>query len=199
MQTPKNGRRDSLDEPLERAKDAALGAHHDHPSTADQIGEATGGIAGTLFGAGIGAAAGPIGAIIGGIAGALGGWWGGRAVAEATERITLSDDEYYRAHYESSADKISDRGFGDVRAAYYLGQIARRNPEYANRQFEDIEPELARGWASYGDTYGTWQVVRSFAREGYERSVTEPTDHAPAGVPGEVAPELKGGIDESVG
>src|SRR5881275_973944 len=69
---------DSVDGRLERAKDAALGAHRGPASTADEIGEAAGGISGAVLGAGVGLATGPVGAVLGGIAGALGGWWAGR-------------------------------------------------------------------------------------------------------------------------
>ncbi len=156
----------------------AIGDDREHdveqklPSTTDELGEAAGGIAGTLFGAAVGSTAGPIGALIGGIAGALGGWWGGRAVAEAAERITLDDDDYYRVHYESSPYKLGDRGYADIRGAYYLGYVASRNPSYAGKPFAEIEPELERGWAGYADTYGDWRVVRPFVREAYERGAT---------------------------
>lgn len=187
-------RHDSTTEPLERAKDAALGAHHNPTSTTDEVGEAAGGIAGTLFGAAIGSVAGPVGTLIGGIAGALGGWWGGRAVAEAAERITLDDDDYYRAHYESSPHKLGDRGYADIRGAYYLGHVASRNPEYAGRPFADIEPELARGWVRYADAFGDWSVVRPFVREAYERGATG----SPATVHMKAAShEATGGIEES--
>src|SRR5436305_10681369 len=55
---------DSTDGRIERAKEAALGPHTGQPSLADEIGEATGGIAGVLLGAGIGSSAGPVGTLI---------------------------------------------------------------------------------------------------------------------------------------
>ena len=84
---------ESTDGRLERAKDAALGAHRGPASHGDELGEATGGISGVLVGAGIGSAAGPIGTLIGGVAGALTGWWAGRAVSEAASTLTHEDDE----------------------------------------------------------------------------------------------------------
>src|SRR5438067_9441892 len=112
--------RDSTDGRIERAKDAALGAHHGDPSLGDEIGEATGGIAGVLLGAGIGSSAGPVGTLLGGIAGAIGGWWTGRAISEAAEKLNAEDDEGFRAHYESSNERLADRSYDDFRAAYYL-------------------------------------------------------------------------------
>ena len=156
---------DSTDGKIERAKDQALGKHDDNPGVADHVGEAAGGISGVAAGAAIGSVAGPIGTVIGGIAGAMGGWWTGRAVAEAATAVTTEDDNYYRTHYDKSP--IGDRKFDDVRPAYHVGQIASRNPDYKTRSFEDIESDLRSGWKS--EKYGSWDSVRSYAREGYSR------------------------------
>ena len=157
----------TLDGRLEQAKDAALGAHKGTPSTADEIGEAAGGISGTLLGAGIGAPAGPLGALIGGIAGALGGWWAGRAVTEAAERLTEDDESYFRQHFEAHPERPADRGYDDFRNAYALGHIASENPNFIAREFDEVEPELRRGWPS---THGSWESARVYAREGYARN-----------------------------
>lgn len=164
-----NHDRDSIDGRIERAKERALSAHDDHPSVADELGEAAGGISGVLVGAGIGSAAGPIGTLIGGIAGALGGWWAGRAVAEAASALTHEDDAHFRGHFDSLPQRPADQAYDDVRHAYYLGQIASHNPNFLARQFTEVEPELERGWSSYGDKYGSWTTVRSYAAEGFTR------------------------------
>lgn len=161
--------RGSIDGRLERAKDAALGAHDDHPSLGDEIGEATGGIAGVLLGAGIGSSAGPIGTLIGGIAGAIGGWWTGRAISEAAEKLSAEDDAQFRAHYDSSPNRLHDRDYDDVRAAYFLGHIASQNPNFVDRQFTEVEPELARGWRASPKRPYEWEQVREFASEGFRR------------------------------
>ena len=135
----------------------------------EELGEATGGITGVLVGAGIGSAAGPIGTLIGGIAGALGGWWAGRAVVDAARTMTPADEAHFRAHYDEVANRPADRNYDDVRGAYYLGQIASHNPNYVERKFAEVEPELEQGWASYADKYGSWKTVRSYAEEGYAR------------------------------
>ena len=161
----------SIDGRLERAKDAALGDHRGAPSLGDEIGEATGGIAGVLLGAGIGSSAGPVGTLIGGIAGAIGGWWSGRAIAEAAEKLRPEDDEAFRQHYESSDARIADRSYDDVRGAYYLGHIASNNPNFTDRQFEEVEPELARGWEQCTERPCEWTHARAFVGEGYRRGV----------------------------
>ena len=159
----------STDGKLERAKDAALGAHDSHPSIADQVGEAAGGISGVLLGAGIGSAAGPIGTLIGGIAGAIGGWWTGRAISEAAEKLTADEDAYYREHYAASPTKLATGSFEDVRGAYYLGDIASHNPNFTERLFDEVEPELKHGWERCEDRPCDWETARPFANAGYTR------------------------------
>lgn len=145
--------------------------HGDAPGVGDHIGEAAGGISGVLTGAAIGTAAGPIGTLLGGIAGAIGGWWAGRSVAEAASRLTSDDDLYYESHYTTSPVRFADRGYADVRPAYHLGQIAGDNPDYAGREFEEIERDLQKGWSDEAKSrHGEWESVRAFAREGYSRS-----------------------------
>ena len=167
--------RSSIDGRLERAKDAALGEHRGEPSLGDEIGEATGGIAGVLLGAGIGSSAGPVGTLIGGIAGAIGGWWTGRAIAEAAENLRPEDDQAFRAHYESSSAKMADRSYDDVRGAYYLGHIASHNPNFTEREFTEVEPELAGAWNKCGDRPCDWEQARAFVGEGFHRGAQRRT------------------------
>jgi hypothetical protein len=158
----------ATDAKLERAKDRALGKHDDNPGVADHVGEAAGGVSGVLAGAAAGSAVGPVGTVIGGIVGAMGGWWTGRAVAEAATAVTADDEAYYRRHYEASPTRLADRTYDEVKPAYYLGHLASRNPDYRNRTFDELEPDLRRGWSS-DRKYGSWDTVRSYANEGYNR------------------------------
>src|SRR5512132_519621 len=118
--------------------------HDDNPSVGDEIGEAAGGISGVLAGAAIGSVGGPVGTIIGGIAGAVSGWWAGRAISEAASHVTHDDEDYFRRHYERSPSRLADRSYEDVRPAYQIGHLAARNPDYAERKFEDVETDLQR-------------------------------------------------------
>jgi hypothetical protein len=161
--------RNSTDGRIERAKDAALGAHLGEPTIADEMGEAAGGISGVLVGAGIGSAAGPVGTLIGGIAGAIGGWWAGRAVTEAAGALSREDDEYFRSHYDAQPNRLADRAYDDVRPAYYLGHIASFNPAFDSLEFIEFEPQLAEGWSPYADHHGSWSSVRNYAAEGFAR------------------------------
>jgi hypothetical protein len=143
-----------------------------HPK-GDKIGESVGSVSGVVAGAAIGSAAGPIGTIIGGLAGAVGGWWAGRAVSEATHTFTENDDMYYRAHFVNRTDRLADRGYDDVRPAYQLGHIASMNPDYNGRKFDDIEPDLQRGWGNdLRARHGDWSTVRPYARAAYDRNMS---------------------------
>lgn len=160
---------DSTDGRIERAKDSALGKHDSNPSHVDELGEGVGGIGGVLAGAAIGSMAGPVGTVIGGIAGAMGGWWTGRAITEAASKLTDADDTHYRSHYESSPNRLADRGYDDVRPAYHLGHIAAHNPDYANREWSEVESDLQRGWSSQGTNRGDWSTVSGYASQGFNR------------------------------
>ncbi len=143
------------------------------PPKGDKIGEGVGSVSGVVAGAAIGSAAGPIGTIIGGIAGAVGGWWAGHAVAEATHKFTQEDDSYYRERFANTTDRLADRGYDDIRPAYQLGHIASMNPDYNGRSFEEVEPDLQRGWGNdLRARHGDWSTVRPYAQEAYSRNMS---------------------------
>jgi len=153
-----------------------------------EVGEAAGGISGVLAGAAIGSLGGPLGTIIGGLAGAVSGWWAGRAIAEAAQHITHDDDTAFRSHYESSTNRLADRSYDDVRPAYQLGHLASRNPDYANRDFNDIESDLRAGWTDdVRSRYGEWDSVRGYARDAYDRGRTGAVGATGAAVAGSAA------------
>jgi hypothetical protein len=142
----------------------------------DKVGEGVGSVSGVVAGAAIGSAAGPIGTIIGGIAGAVGGWWAGHAVSEATHKFTRDDDDYYREHFVNRSDRLADRGYDDVRPAYQLGHIASLNPDYRGMSFEQIEPDLQRGWGNdLRSRHGDWSTVRPYSKEAYSRNMSSVT------------------------
>jgi hypothetical protein len=68
-----------------------------------------------------------------------------------------------------------------VRPAYQLGHIASLNPDYNGRSFEDIEPDLRRGWGNdVRARYGDWSAVRPYANEAYSRNVSSVTSREAA-------------------
>jgi outer membrane lipoprotein SlyB len=164
---------DTLADRTVRANDGIVVRHGHEPTVGDQVGEAAGGIGGVLAGAAIGSIGGPIGTVIGGIAGAIGGWWTGRAIAEAASNFSHADDEHFRTDYTTRAGVSAtdiDRSYDRVRPAYQLGYLASRNPDYAGRSFEDIEPHLEQGWTGNAAVEGSdWNEMRDYARTAYVR------------------------------
>src|SRR5215207_6661540 len=128
----------------------------------ERIGEGVGGVAGAAAGAAVGSLAGPVGTVIGAIAGAAGGWWSGKAAADAVSNIDATDDSYYRQRFSETGG----RNYDTARPAYHVGHVAGFNPDYEGRSFEEIEPDLRRGWSSAGT--GDWNDVRDYARDAFE-------------------------------
>jgi len=171
------------------------------------IGETVGGVSGIATGMALGSLGGPVGTIIGGIAGAIGGWWSGRAIAEAAHHYTDADDAAYRERYARSSEPPADRAFADVRPAYQLGHLAGRNPDYAGRDFADVEDDLRRGWTDeVRGAHGDWERVRPFARDAYERGRTSGAHRAAEGSYGagraahrahEIGRDVAAGLDDA--
>lgn len=132
---------------------------------------AVGGVGGAAAGAAVGTVvAGPIGTAIGAIAGAIGGWWAGQASTVATDFKDVDDDRY-RGDYDASESRLADRRYEDVRPAYQLGHIARRNPEYRGRAFDEIESDLQKGWTEdLRSRHGNWSQVRAHVRSAYSHN-----------------------------
>jgi len=133
-----------------------------NPGTAERVGEVTGGVGGTVAGAAIGSMAGPIGTIVGGIAGAVGGWWAGEKAGRALE--DWDDHEpHYRRHFE--AEDRGDLSWDEARVGYGVGHLAGRNPDYAGRGFEKIEPDIREQW----DYDRDYDRMRPYVQSGYVR------------------------------
>ena len=122
---------------------------------------------------------GPIGTAIGAIAGAIGGWWAGTAASHDVG-YTEDDETYYRKHFESGGGTPTDVRYESVRPAYQIGHVAARNPDYSTRSFDDIEPDLRRGWTDeLAREYGPWESVRAYARSAFERRRTGEVAQSP--------------------
>lgn len=164
-------------------------AHTDDQVTAGKVAsEGLGGAAAGAAGAAFGTFAGPIGTLIGGLAGIVGGWWAGKSAAEAANHYSIDDDRYYRHNYESSSTRLADRSYERVRPAYQLGHVAGLNPDYRDREWESVEPEVRKGWTSdLREKNGEWSSVSSHARDAYARSraaaagstIAEAIEHPP--------------------
>jgi uncharacterized protein (TIGR02271 family) len=92
-----------------------------------------------------------------------------------------NDEQYYQGHYASvvnrgaaasgtNAGAAAGAGaYDQVRPAYQLGHAAGMHPDAADRRFEDVEPDLRRGWESQGATGHTWDNVRGHVADAYAR------------------------------
>lgn len=107
----------------------------------------------------------PVAMILGTIAGTLGGWW--KKAAEERFEFPDTEDAACRAHFTSITVLPGDMSYERARTGYALGYVASRNPGYAGRDFEEIEPELRRG---FGDEHAAdYDALREFTRYGYGR------------------------------
>jgi len=129
-----------------------------------QVAEGLGGLTGAAAGAGLGAILGPVGVVVGGIAGAVGGWWAGHGLVDAAGDFDDETDAHYRRLHEEHGGA---HDYNDARYYYRLGALARRNPNYEGRPFDDVEPDLRAGWRDQEVGRG-WEDVRNFVHRGYE-------------------------------
>lgn len=124
-------------------------------------GEALDGVRGPLIGS-------AMGAILGSLAGALGGWWAGRKLADSDIHLTPEDEAACQAHFVALTVRPVGMTYDQARDGYAIGHAASRNPGYRGRPFDEVEPELRRGFT--GDYADRYDSLRDFARYGYERS-----------------------------
>lgn len=139
--------------------------------TGEGVGEGVGGVGGAVVGGGIGSVAGPVGTVIGAIAGAIGGWWAGKEVADTADGYSRNADTHYRNQFASDSSDTSGRftSYDQARPLYELGYVASQNPDYRDRAFTDIEPDLQRGWNSdMQRQYGSWSDVRGTVNSAYD-------------------------------
>lgn len=140
------------------------------PDTGRAVGEGVGGVAGIATGAAIGSLGGPVGTVIGAIAGAVGGWWAGKEVSNAATDYTNTSDTYYRGRFDAMPRNSRGRfaSFDEARPLYQFGHVAARNPDYRGRSFDQIEPDLKRGWnKDMEKQYGAWNDVRGTVGDAY--------------------------------
>jgi hypothetical protein len=136
------------------------------PEVSETLGEAAGGVSGVITGAALGALAGPIGSIVGAIAGAIAGWWAGHTIAETAREYDRQYDPLYRERFARSAP--ADLAFDDIRPALQLGYLAGANPDWLGRRFDDVEPELRKGWGTVAKRLGAWERVRDYAHDAFD-------------------------------
>lgn len=109
-------------------------------------------------------------------------------------------DAFFRSHFEH-VNRLADRSYEQVRAAYQLGQNAALADDSPGR-FEEVEQDLENGWLNVRVGGGDWASVREFVRAGFDYTHQGRIHNAPA--PGEspnqppYADPLGGAIDPTI-
>ncbi|HZD04838.1 MAG TPA: hypothetical protein VE173_07965, partial [Longimicrobiales bacterium] len=139
-------------------------------------------IGGAIGGATLGAvggslaigALGPLGGLLAALASYAGGWWAGRTLAGAVDELGEVDERLRDVHDEAGPALPWE----EIRHAYQVGYLAAQNPRWAESEFEEVEEDLAVGWAqAHEESEGAmdWEEVREGARLGWEVA-REPLD-----------------------
>jgi hypothetical protein len=113
---------------------------------------------------------GVVSAIVGGLAGALGGWWAASTADASSAKLPEAEDEACRVHFATITPSEPGLTYESARPIYTIGFIAARNPSYQGRTFDEIEPDLRRGFT--GEYAARYDSMREYARHGYERGTT---------------------------
>ena len=131
----------------------------------EQAGEAMGEMAGRIAGRATDVAMNLTGSVFSSLASMLGSWWSGDAPQRAADSFTPDRDRACETHFRA---RSSGREYATTRPLYQFGHVAGQNPDYQNRSFSEVEPDLRRAWEATPNTqYGRWDEVRDFVEFGY--------------------------------
>jgi YHS domain-containing protein len=164
-------------EPVEEHRDPLSGEKGAHPVgvgvgtavgagvTGGALGSAGAAMAATAT-AGAAVAAGPIGALAGAVVGGIVGGLAGKKIAE-TVHPTI-DAECRDLGIQSAPEVGPNVEDDESNPAYQYGLDSYER--YCGRNFEDVEPELERGWAqAHGDAGLPWDQARPEVRAAWQR------------------------------
>lgn len=73
-------------------------------------------------------------------------------------------EDHYREHHRATDSELD---YETAQVGYGVGHLAGRNPDYQGRSFEEVEPEIRRGWDGSDHDY---ERMRAHVREGYEHT-----------------------------
>lgn len=108
--------------------------------------------------------------VVAGVALVAGGYWASKKLFNAAAELSEEEERDCRTYYESHAVRSSGVPYSQARTVYVLGYVAGRNPEYAGRGYQDVEPHLRGGYT--GRRAGSYDALRDFGQRGYERGST---------------------------
>jgi hypothetical protein len=143
-------------------RDPITGEPGAHP-VGTGLGTAAGGAA---AGAAGGAAAGPVGAVVGAVAGGIVGGLAGKSIAESID--PTAEDAYWRDNYANRPYHDAATPYEEVAPAYRHGWESRAR--YADRSFDEVEPDLRRDWDSAkSKSRLTWDRAKHATRDAWDR------------------------------
>jgi hypothetical protein len=100
--------------------------------------------------------------VIGGVAGG----YAGKAVGESID--PTAEDAYWRQNYQTRSYAESGADYDLYRPAYQYGWESYG--QHRGRTFEEVEPELSRGWSSHCQSSSLrWEKAKDAARDAWER------------------------------
>ncbi len=111
-----------------------------------------------------------VGSMLGAATQMIGSWWSSPDAERASRSFDANKERACRQHIESTARSGTQtmRDYESARPLYQFGHLAGQNPEYQNRSFEEIEPDLSRAWETGGrERFGDWSQVRDQVEFGY--------------------------------
>ncbi len=131
------------------------------------LGGAAGGVAGgAAAGAAVGGITGPVGAALGAAAGAVMGAIAGKNLSVADHPL---EDAFWRENY-ANRPYASGASYDDFGPAYSHGVNGYAKYQGQGRNFEDVEPDLARDWPSArGTSTLDWERARPASRDAWHR------------------------------
>lgn len=104
--------------------------------------------------------------VVGALALAGGAWWLSRKLSETVSEMSEEEERDCRTLYESHPAR-GTVPYEQARTVYVIGYAAARNPDYAGRSYDDVEPHLRGGFT--GVRAASYDSLRDFTRRGYER------------------------------
>jgi hypothetical protein len=144
-------------------RDPITGEPGAHP-----VGTGIGAVAGAAAaGAAAGAAGGPVGAVVGAVAGGIVGGLAGKSIAESID--PTAEDAYWRENHASRPYYEPSTTYDeDLAPAYRHGWESRAR--YADRSFDEVEPDLGRDWDSVkSGSRLNWDRAKHATRDAWDR------------------------------
>jgi hypothetical protein len=138
----------------------------------ETVGETLGGMAGKMAGRMTDAAMNVAGSVMGSVFQAMGEWWSTPEAQQASQSFGEQEERAAREHFQSRTNASASTGtsteYEKAKPAYQFGHVARQNPAYQGKQFDEVEAELQSAWERAArEGFGDWSQVREHARHGY--------------------------------